>query len=348
MSTLKSAGCVLLMLALVSCRPVTSERTVGEDTAVCPPQIREQVKLAASAGAITIPPSVAAANDSANAVAGRRVVISLSPGAAAAGLHLVSNSAAITTFGGTFENIAGASADTEASSHGAHHWPRITPISDERAIEITPGRLRIAPFVVGATLRPQTLSIDLLVTPGGSPLDEMVVATEALWDSQLHPLPPERVVISLVPLRHFTMYDQVEAALSLDFAARRGTGRQQWTCSAESRFTLVDRNATAPNLWDLRRAAEYCRSEWWLALFSATEGPFRAIFSSPAAATGFAAWLRQTHTLHVGAYDVGVFRPEYSRDARRTVPAFHSVADTFRTASADDLNSLIVGRLGEP
>jgi hypothetical protein len=177
----------------------------------------------------------------------------------------------------------------------------------------------------------------------------MVVVTEALWDAHLHPLSADRGAISLAPLRHFTMYDQVEATLSLDFTATRSrTARQQWTCSSESRFTLVDRNATAPNLWDLRKSAEYGRSEWWLALFSAQAGPFRAIFTSPADASAFATWLRQTHALHVGGYDVGMFRPEYSRDARRTVPASHSVAETFRTASAGDLDALIVDRLGEP
>src|SRR5437588_104230 len=104
----------------------------------------------------------------------------------------------------------------------------------------------------------------------------MVVATQALWDSQLHPLQPERVSISLVPLRHFTMYDQVEATLSLDFTARPSrTARQSWACSIESRFILVDRTATAPNLWDLRKSAELGRSEWWVALFSAKDGPFR-------------------------------------------------------------------------
>jgi hypothetical protein len=350
MSTLKPGGCVLLTLALISCRPITTERTAAgeQDRAVCPPQIQEQVKLAASAAAITIPATLAPGDNFSNAVAGRRVVISVSPGPAA-GLHLVSNTITITTFGGTLEGMADASDYTDATTNRAHGWPRIRPISDERAIEVTPGRLRIAPFVVGDTLRPQTLSMDLLVTPGGSPLDEMVVATEALWDSQLHPLSPDRVAISLVPLRHFTMYDQVEATLSLDFAASRSrNAREQWTCSAQSRFTLVDRNATAPNLWDLRKSAEYGRSEWWLALFFREAGPFRAIFTSPADASGFAAWLRQTHAVHVGGYEVGMFRPGYSRDARRTVPAFHSVADTFRTGSPDDLDALIVGRLGEP
>jgi hypothetical protein len=352
MSTLKRGGCLLLTLALISCRPITPERIAAgeQDTAVvCPPQIQEQVKIAASAAGITIPRNLAPGDSSSNVVAGRRLVISLSPGAAAAGLHLVSDAITITTFGGTLVGMADGSDHADAMTNRAHGWPRIRPISDERAIEITPGRLRIAPFVVGDTLRPQTLSIDLLVTPGGSPLDEMVVAMEALWDSQLHPLSPERVAISLAPLRHFTMYDKVEATLSLDFTASRSrNAREQWTCSAESRFTLVDRNATAPNLWDLRKSAEYGRSEWWLALFFRETGPFRVIFTSPADAGGFAAWLRQTHALEVGGYEVGMFRPGYSRDARRTVPTFHSVADTFRTVSPDDLDALIVGRLGEP
>jgi hypothetical protein len=152
-----------------------------------------------------------------------------------------------------------------------------------------------------------------------------------------------------MPLRHFTMYDQVEATLSLDYVATRSrAARTQWTCSAEGRFTLVDRSATAPNLWDLRKPIEFGRSEWWLALFSANAGPFRAIFTSPADARGFAGWLRQTHALRVGAYEVGMFRPEYSGDARRTVPVSHSVSDTFRAVSADDLDDLSVGRLGEP
>jgi hypothetical protein len=43
-----------------------------------------------------------------------------------------------------------------------------------------------------------------------------------------------------------------------------------------------------------------------------------------------------------------MFRPDYSRDARRMVPASHSLADTYRTASTDDLDDLVVGRLGEP
>jgi hypothetical protein len=363
MSTLKSVVWSLVPLVLIGCRSVTPERTVTAEQDVCPQRIQEEVKVAASAAAMSIPRNLAPADNS-NGLVGRRLVISLSPGTAAAGLHLVSNAVSITTFGGTLEGMGntnegagsgtgvggatGSGANTHAAADTAGRRSRITQISDVRAIDVTPGRLRIAPFLVGSTLQPQTVSIDLLVTPGGSPLDEMAVATEALWDSQLHPLSPDRAAISLTPLRHFTMYDQVEATLSLDYVVTRSrAARTQWTCSAENRFTLVDRTATAPNLWDLRKPAEFGRSEWWLALFSANAGPFRAIFTSPADARGFAGWLRQTHALRVGAYQVGMFRPEYSGEARRTVPVSHSVADTFRAVSADDLDDLVVGRLGE-
>jgi hypothetical protein len=71
------------------------------------------------------------------------------------------------------------------------------------------------------------------------------------------------------------------------------------------------------------------------------------IFKNPAEADGFATWQRQTHALRIGRYQLGVFRPGYSNDARQTVPEGHSVTDTFQAASAEDLDALVVGRLGE-
>jgi hypothetical protein len=43
-----------------------------------------------------------------------------------------------------------------------------------------------------------------------------------------------------------------------------------------------------------------------------------------------------------------MFRPGYSRDSLHTVPTAHTIEDTFRAVSADDLDALVVGRLGEP
>ncbi len=147
----------------------------------------------------------------------------------------------------------------------------------------------------------------------------------------------------------FTMYDEVRATLSLTLVlAPSRSVRQRWTCSAQSQFTLVDRAAATPQLWDLRKSVATGRSELWLALFNDRWGAFRAAFASPADAAGFADWLRQTHEHRVGAYRLGMFRPEYSRERLRTVPTSHSITDTFRDVSPDDLDLLVVGRLGEP
>jgi hypothetical protein len=129
--------------------------------------------------------------------------------------------------------------------------------------------------------------------------------------------------------------------------SRRAQSGTQWSCSAESRFTLIDRAATAPGLWDVRKGAGG-KAELWLALSSAAAGPFRAIFANPADANGFANWLHQTHAAHVGAYELGMFRPGYSRENLRTVPERNSITETFREVSQDDVESLVAGRLGEP
>ena len=103
MSTLKPVVWSLT-LVLIGCRSVTPERTAAVEQDACPQRIQEQVKVAASAAALSIPRNLAPADDS-NGLVGRRVVISLYPGTAAAGLHLVSNTVAITTYGGTLEGV---------------------------------------------------------------------------------------------------------------------------------------------------------------------------------------------------------------------------------------------------
>jgi hypothetical protein len=333
-SWLRLVKCSLLALVPVACSSI-GERGLGTRSAdlpatPCPAEIQDHVRVTASAAPWILSRSPAAAVESSNTLIGRTLLISVYPAADVPRLSLLSSVLTITTIGGTFGGLA-------EHSDGA------------RAVDVIPGRLRIAPFITGATLQPQTLSVNLLVTPGGVPLDEMVVRTDGMWDPQHHPLPPDRARIFLEPIQHFTIYDQVEATVSLSYVTIRSrSAREQWACSAESRFMLVDRAATAPDLWDLRKTAERGRSEFWLALFSAKAGPFRAIFGSPADAGAFANWLRQTHAAHVGVYDLGMFRPGYSRDSLHTVPTAHTIEDTFRAVSADDLDALVVGRLGEP
>jgi len=318
-----------VIAVMAGCHSMNAQ-TVVDSAPSCPAEFQDQVRIAASAIPWTIPADLAP-GQGLNSVLGRRISVSLSPKGAAYGMQIASSELAISPFGGTFRGWAQFSSSTRQDS----------------GIDVSPGRLRITPFVRTRKLQPQTLSVDVILTPGAEPLDEMVMSAGALWDPRSHPLAPERIVLSLEPLRHYTVYDQVDGIVSSTFVAAKFPSSTTATCTAETRVALVDRASATPPLWDLRKSALAGRSEWWLALSDPLTGPHRVIFKNPAEADGFASWLHQTHALRVGRYQVGVFRPGYSSEARRTVPQPHSVADTFRAAAAEDLDALVVGRLGE-
>jgi hypothetical protein len=108
----------------------------------------------------------------------------------------------------------------------------------------------------------------------------------------------------------------------------------------------VEPDAERPPLWDLRTTVRGGKKKSWLGLYDPKIGPIRAIFSSPAAANGFASWLRQTGALRAGQYQLGIL--QLVGEERSPVPLEHSVAESFHPASVDELSALSVGRLGEP
>jgi hypothetical protein len=342
------SSCVLLAVGMAGCSSISTHST-GEDVAVsgtdptqvaCPQEIQEQVKITAAAAAARV--SARAKDD--GLLLSRSVIIAVSPTPRVAKQQLLANQLTVTAIGGTFAGVVAPTPGTLTNETAAA--PHVREMSDTRAIDVIPGRLQISPFVTSATLHPQTVSLDLLVNPGAVPLDEMVVSAVAMWDAQRKPLSADRAAVALAPLRHVSVYDQMEGLLAFHWVVANRL-HQQWECSTETRFTLVDRAATAPSLWDLRVGPQG-HSELWLALSTAKTGPFRAIFATPADASSFADWLHATHATQIAGYDVGLFRPGYSRDELRTLPEPHALADTFRTATADDLDALLVGRLGEP
>jgi len=305
----------------------------------CPTELQADVKVSASSVPRTIPPELTVDTGSSDGVLGRRVLVSVLPTGTARGIRILSSTLTATTLGGTLKGWA-AIPDRDVIGR--------PPSGQTRAFDVSPGQLRISPFLNGATLQPQSASLDVLVVPGGAPMDEMAISALQMWNEDRRPISADAVKLSLTPLRHFSVYDLVVATIKLEFltGSSRST-RERWQCSVETRITLADRDAVTPHLWDLRKSAEG-RSELWLALFDQRTGPFRAIFASPGDATGFANWLRETHSTRVGQYRLGMFRPEYSDDARRTVPVGHSVTDSFQPASSDDVSNLVLGRLGEP
>ena len=348
MRVLSLAVSVPVLALMVGCRSMTAETIAkpADSQAPCPAEFQDEVRIAASAVPWKIPADLAPA-DGLNSVLGRRISVSISPKGEAYGMKITSSELTVTPFGGTFRGWAQLPGNPKQGRETAELGHEAV-VAERSGIEVTPGRLRMTPFVRASKLRPQTLMLDVVLAPGAQPLDEMVISAGALWDADLHALSPERINLTLEPLRHYTVYDQVDGVVSSTFVTARSAASPATTqCTAETRVALVDRASLIPPLWDLRKAVPIGRSEWWLALFDPQTGSHRVIFKNPAEADGFANWLRQTHALRIGRYQVGVFRPGYSKDARRTVPEGHSVTDTFQPASAEDLDALVVGRLGE-
>ena len=349
MRVLASGVCVSVLAVMIGCRSMPAE-TISkavESPAPCPAEFQDEVRIVASAVPWKIPADLAQ-EDGLNTVLGRRILVSISPKGEAYGMQIASSELTVTPFGGTFRGWAQFSGNPKQYGLEAATLGHEAVVAEASGIEVTPGRLRITPFVRTSKLRPQTLLLDVILAPGAEPLDEMVISAGPFWDASRHPLSPERVDLSLEPLRHYTVYDQVDGIVSSTFVTTRSAASSATTrCTAETRVALVDRASSIPTLWDLRKSVPTGRSEWWLALSDPKTGSHRVIFKNPAEADGFATWLRQTHALRIGRYQVGVFRPGYSNDARRTVPEGHSVTDTFQAASAEDLDALVVGRLGE-
>jgi hypothetical protein len=191
------------------------------------------------------------------------------------------------------------------------------------------------------------LSVDLLMLPGGVPIDESVVRIPALWKSGGVPLTAEDIQVQLEPTRHVPGYDLVEADVVLDyllvaneFAACRG--------SARARVVLIDRDAVRPPLWDVGVSDPNLPRTRWVALSNALNGVFRAVFDSPAAAASFANWVRTTRSTRIGAYEVGLFQSSGREPLRPLVPVDRAATSTFQTLLPADADRLRVGPLGEP
>jgi hypothetical protein len=350
-----SAAAMLTLIALAGCAN-TRDVSVGEDRLVehpCPAELQGQVVVSAAAVPRSIPLELATDEGFVKTygVVGRRVMISAAPMDAAGGVRILSSTLAITTLGGTFEGWAALSdeVDSPDATRRADASPRTRRANPaaKRAIDVIPGRLRIAPFLIAHTLQAQTMMLDVMVTPGGVPVDELVVDEGPMWTPDRRPVPPDALLVTLTPARHFTVFDAVEGKISLEFvAARSRSAHERWRCSFDTSVTLVERDAERPPLWDLRTPVRGGKKKSWLALYDPKIGPIRAIFTSPAAANGFASWIRQTGALRAGHYQLGMLQPA---DAERPpVPVEHSSADSFHPASVDELNALTVGRLGEP
>jgi hypothetical protein len=326
---------MMAVLGLASCESVDkrSDDAAAAAETECPERVSSDLHLSASAVDRVIPSALELHDNSGHRQLARRVMISVSPKSAASGLEILSSTVQLTPLGGVFTGWAEIAEPTQSTT---------------RAVDVIPGRVRVAPFFSSSTLRPQTLYLDLMIQPGSVPVDELSITTTGLWDAQGRPVSADEVHIQLNPARHFTMFDVLESDVSLEVLVAQARGaKQTWRCSVSTQIELLDRDSVLPDLWTLHRVGRDGAPDEWLTLNDPTSGPFRPIFASPEAARGFMRWLGATTTNRVGPYSVGLFalqKPDYRNipDINRevTVP-FHSIA-------APDFPNLEVKRVGEP
>jgi len=306
---------------------------------VCPKDVPQQLHLKTSVIPRSLQPDMVGreSGSAAPSALARRVLVSVEPAPELAGVRVLSSTLSIAVFGGTLKNWI------DGSHPRAHAEPR--------AIEIDRSTYHVNPFLTGSTLGPQSRSIDFVVAPGGAPIDSLQIQVGSLWNVDHSPVRPEAAGLTLVPLRYPTVYSRVEADVTLGIvglpAGPHGAG---WKCPVEQHATLVDRDAVRPSLWDIGMPdpAGGLRKRW-LVLNSDGSGPLRAIFSSPAVAANFLAWLRAVRVTRVGQYDLGVFRPTRPAAGEDIfVSSDGDIMASYARLATEDLNLLQVGPLDEP
>lgn len=255
------------------------------------------------------------------------------------------------TLGGTLEawtRLEAGGALIEAASDG----PR-----PENAHAVR-GRIRVEAEKGGLTItrppasepddsRATAIMADVVLLPGGVPIDESVVRIPQLWDAKGAALAPDVVRVDLEPTRHVPGFDAIEAELVLDYVQWNSRTRQVCKASAMTRATLVDKDVVRPPLWDLGVSTLNQSRTQWLGLRNPQSGVFRAVFDSPTAATSFANWIRATRSTRAGPYEIGLFqRGSYA--LRPLVPVDRGVPETFQLLTPDQQDQLRVGPLGGP
>src|SRR5581483_2479178 len=193
------------------------------EDATCPDGMQDQVRIAGSAVPLEIPQELAQGSETTDhrSQFARRVIVSVAPGSMARGARVFSSTLTLTTVGGVFAGWAMIDRDQE----------RV------KALDIIPGRLRVQPWLDSKSFQAQTTTIDVLVKPGSTPFDELAITTTPLWSGEHHPVRPEDLQLSFAPVRHMTVFDVVDAKLTLTVMAAtgKGGGRGLWRCSFENR-----------------------------------------------------------------------------------------------------------------
>jgi hypothetical protein len=257
-------------------------------------------------------------------------------------------------FGGTvagWTRVQAHGASIELASSERPAEPAASGAKEElAAVEAEPGLITVERVPSTPRSPSSALSLDVLLSPGGVPVDEPTVHVHELWAPDGAPLPANALQIDLVPTHHAPGYSSIDAEVSFAYVVMHGRNAAGGSAScktARARSTLVDKDAVRPALWDLGVSTLNSPRTSWLALSSPSAGVIRAVFESPEAATSFANWIRASGSVRVGPYRLGLFEHSGRKGLRPVVPVDLSATETFRPLTREDASGLRVGPLGQ-
>lgn len=135
--------------------------------------------------------------------------------------------------------------------------------------------------------------------------------------------------------------------MQFDYIVRVGGTSDEWACSAETRTTLIDKDALRQPLWDLGLASKNTGRRQWLAVSRSDVGGVRMVFDSPAAAESFANWLVVTRTSEVQGYRIGAFTQPDAPGIRPFASLDAATMQTFRPLRPEEFERIQTGSVGE-
>jgi hypothetical protein len=339
---------VLLLAALSGCASTRygEEKFADSRSETCPENLEQGLRLTAFSQPLK------SAHTSEGGGLQRRVVISAAPLYAQAGTRIVWSRLSLRTLGGNFTSWTRLKTtrtllDSDTSKPPSKRDQR-DPLNELAAVDFSSGQIIVLRSTqTGANLGGAVV-LDIMLVPGGVPVDETFLRVPKLWKSREQPLAGDELQVELLPTRHPPGFDGIEGLIDFNYVVQSRRLRQEWLCAAEAHIMLVDRDAVRPPYWDLGISELNGNRKYWLALFDESHGAFRAMFESPAAANAFASWIRASGATKAGPYTLGLFDGTKPKTLRPFVPVDKTVLETFQPLVPGEAKDLRAGPLGEP
>jgi hypothetical protein len=156
-------------------------------------------------------------------------------------------------------------------------------------------------------------------------------------------LPSSALKLQLVPYHHAA---GEEVSAIIDFTYTLQWESSEVICSSSTKTVLVTKEELRQPLWDIGVATPAAGRTKQLAFYSPRTGIIRVVFDGVAEANAFVTWVRMTGANDAGQFSLGLI--DGTSTGSPITPSDSSIPIYFHPLTSEDLNSLVVGPVGEP